>query len=84
MAISGGRGESIDARMQQRLSEARRAELAEALVSARTEHLGERPGQARREDLEQQARYAGLSGVSAGSRAEIKQDLLEHAQQSGE
>ena len=68
--------------MQQRPSEARRAEVAEAFVSA--EHLGERPGKARREDLEQQTRNAGLSGVSASSRAEIKQDLLEHAQQSGE
>jgi hypothetical protein len=66
--------------MQQRLSEARRAELAEAFVSARTEHLGDRPGQARREDLEQQARNAGLSGVSASSKEEIKQDLLDHAQ----
>jgi hypothetical protein len=30
--------------MQQRLSEARRSELAEAFVTTRTEHLGDRPG----------------------------------------
>jgi hemerythrin superfamily protein len=70
--------------MQQRLSDARRAELAEAFVTARTEHLGDRPGQASREDLEQAARNAGLSGVSSSSKEEIKEDLLEHAQQSGE
>ena len=70
--------------MQQRLSEARRAELAEAFVTARTEHLGDRPGQGSREDLEQAARNAGLSGVSSSSKEEIKEDLLEHAQQSGE
>ena len=70
--------------IQQRLSEARRAELAEAFVTARTEHLGDRPGQATREDLEQAARNAGLSGVSSRSKEEIKKDLLEHAEQSGE
>ena len=70
--------------MQQRLSEDRRAELAEAFVAARTEHLGDRPGQASREDLEQAARNAGLSGISASSKKELKEDLLEHAQQSGE
>jgi hemerythrin superfamily protein len=70
--------------MQQGLSEDRRAELAEAFVTARTEHLGDRPGQASREDLEQAARNAGLSGISASSKKELKEDLLEHAQQSGE
>jgi hemerythrin superfamily protein len=70
--------------MKQRLSENRRAELAEAFVTARTEHLGDGPGQASREDLEQAARNAGLSGVSASSKRELKEDLLEHAQQSGE
>jgi hemerythrin superfamily protein len=70
--------------MQRRLSDARRSELAEAFVTARTDHLGDRPGQASREDLEQAARNAGLSGVSSSSKAEIKEDLLEHAQQSGE
>jgi hemerythrin superfamily protein len=70
--------------MQQRLSDARRAELAEAFVTARTEHLGDRPGQASREDLEQAASNAGLSGVSSSSKTEIKEDLLEHAQQSGD
>jgi hypothetical protein len=37
-----------------------------------------------REDLEHAARNAGFSGVSSSSKKEIKEDLLEHAQQSGE
>lgn len=70
--------------IQQRLSEARRAELADAFVTARAEHLGDRPGQATRDELQQAARNAGLSGVSSSSKKELKEDLLEHAQQSGE
>jgi hemerythrin superfamily protein len=70
--------------MQQRLSDARRAELGEAFVTARTEHLGDRPGQATREELQQAARNAGLTGTSSSSKEEIKTELLEHAQQSGE
>jgi hemerythrin superfamily protein len=53
-------------------------------VNHHTEHLGDRPGQANRKELEQQARNAGLSGTSSSSKEEIKQDLLEHAQQSSE
>ena len=70
--------------MQQRLSDARRAELGEAFVTARTEHLGDRPGQATRDELQQAARNAGLAGTSSSSKEEIKTELLEHAQQSGE
>jgi hemerythrin superfamily protein len=70
--------------MQQRLSDARRAELGEAFVTARTEHLGDRPGQATREELQQAASNAGLSGTSNSSKKELTKELLEHAQQSGE
>jgi hemerythrin superfamily protein len=70
--------------IRQRLSESRRAELAEAFVAARTEHLGDRPGQATRDDLRQQASNAGLSGISSSSKDEIKADLLAHAEQSGD
>jgi hemerythrin superfamily protein len=70
--------------MKQRLSDSRRAELAEAFVTARTKHLGDRPGQATRDDLRQQASNAGLTGASTSSNEEIKADLLAQAQQSGE
>ena len=53
-------------------------------VATRSEHLGDRPGEASRKDLEQAARNAGLSGTSASTKEELKEDLLEHAQQSGE
>ncbi len=70
--------------IKQGLSDSRRAELGEAFVTARTEHLGERPGQATREELQQAARNAGLTGTSNSSKEEIKEELLEHAEQSGE
>jgi hypothetical protein len=70
--------------MQQRLSDSRRGELAEAFITSRTEHLGDRPGQATREELQQAASNAGLSGTSSSSKKELKKELLEHAQQSGE
>ncbi|MFL6046783.1 MAG: hemerythrin domain-containing protein [Propionibacteriaceae bacterium] len=68
--------------MQQRLSAERPAELAKAFIEARTEHLGDRPGQASREELQQAASNAGLSGISSSSKNELKEGLLEHAQQS--
>ncbi len=70
--------------IKQGLSDSRRAELGEAFVTARTEHLGERPGQATREELQQAVRNAGLTGTSNSSKEEIKEELLEHAEQSGE
>jgi hemerythrin-like domain-containing protein len=70
--------------IRQRLSESWRTELAEAFVAARTEHLGDRPGQATRDDLRQQASNAGLTGTSSSSKDQIKADLLARAQESGE
>jgi len=37
-----------------------------------------------RDELQQAARNAGLTGTSSSSKEEIKTELLEHAQQSGE
>jgi hemerythrin superfamily protein len=68
--------------MQQRLSAARRAELAEAFATARMEHLGDRPGQAKKQDLVQQAENAGISGAGSKSKEEIKEALLQEAEQS--
>ena len=70
--------------IQQRLSEARRAELAEAFVTARTEHLGERPGQATRDDLGATTQKRWAQRYERQLKEEIKEDLLAHAQQSGE
>ena len=70
--------------IQQRLSEARRAELAEAFVTARTEHLGDRPGQATREDLEQAGPQRWAQRCELQLQRGDQEDLLEHAEQSGE
>ena len=70
--------------MQQRLSATRRAELADAFTTARMEHLGDRPGQAKKEDLVQQAENAGISGASSKSKEQIKEALLQEAEQSSD
>jgi hemerythrin superfamily protein len=70
--------------MQQRLSAERRAELADAFATARMEHLGDRPGQAKKEDLIQQADNIGISGASSKSKKEITEALLQEAEQSSE
>jgi hemerythrin superfamily protein len=57
--------------MRSRLDEGRRAELAEAFAASRAQHLGERPGEASKQELLQQARNAGITGVSNMSRAEL-------------
>jgi hypothetical protein len=64
------------------LSDQRRTELADAFVTARAAHLGDRPGAATKEELKLQARNAGLDGISNSSKAEIKQTLREQAQSS--
>ncbi|MGH3508107.1 MAG: hemerythrin domain-containing protein [Nocardioidaceae bacterium] len=66
---------SVLPQVRDRLSEDRRAELAEAFVRARAEHMGDQPGGATREELVQQARNADISGVSGMSKDEIKQEL---------
>ena len=68
--------------ISERLSEQRRAELAEAFATARMEHLGDRPGQASKEELVQQAQNVGMSGVASKSKEEIQQALQEQAQQA--
>ncbi len=70
--------------ISERLSEQRRAELAEAFATARMEHLGDRPGQASKEELLQQAENVGMTGVASKSKEEIKQALQEQAQQASD
>lgn len=67
-----------------RLSAARRAELADAFAAARMEHLGDRPGQAKKEDLVQQAENGGSSGAGSKSKEQIKEALMEQAEQSSD
>jgi hemerythrin superfamily protein len=65
--------------IRKRLDERRRAELGKAFADSRAEHLGERPGEATKEELLTIARNAGLSGASDMSKAELRKALHEHA-----
>jgi hemerythrin superfamily protein len=58
--------------MRKNLSEERLAELGEAFVTARAEHMGERPGEATKEELMQQAENADVDGRSSMDKAELK------------
>jgi hemerythrin superfamily protein len=62
-------------KMRERLDDARRAELGKAFATSRAEHLGDRPGEETSAELKQQARNAGLSGVSSMSKGELAAQL---------
>ncbi|MGD7707567.1 hemerythrin domain-containing protein [Propionibacteriaceae bacterium Y2011] len=61
--------------IRERLNEHRRAELAKAFVRTRTEHLGDRPGGATREELLQRAQNLGLSGVASMTKEELSRAI---------
>ncbi|WP_083289266.1 hemerythrin domain-containing protein [Jiangella alba] len=61
--------------MRQRLSDERRAELGEAFLAARAEHLGDRPGEATRADLAQQARNLGVERTSGMTKDELRDEV---------
>lgn len=61
--------------MRQSLSDSRRADLAEAFAAARAQHLGDRPGEATRDELRQQAQNAGLEGRSQMNKDELSENL---------
>ena len=64
-----------------RLSAARRADLAEAFLASRAEHLGDQPGDIRKSELDQQAANIGLDGASAKSKDELAQELSSRAEE---
>jgi hemerythrin superfamily protein len=55
------------------LKPARLDELGEAFLASRLEHLGDRPGEENRTELEIQARNAGLEGRSTMSTEELRE-----------
>lgn len=59
----------------ERIDEARRAELGDAFLAARAEHLGDQPDDITKADLEQQASNAGITGVSDLDKAGLQQEL---------
>ena len=68
--------------MRRGLSDQRRIELAEAFATARAAHLGDRPGEATKRELQQQAQNAGLGVASGSTKEEIRSTLQEEAKKS--
>ncbi|GAA1660042.1 hypothetical protein GCM10009830_01370 [Glycomyces endophyticus] len=65
--------------MRTRLDDARRAELGAAFTAARAEHLGDRPGEATRKELETQARNLNMTGASDMNKARLERELKKRA-----
>ncbi|WP_367129669.1 hemerythrin domain-containing protein [Saccharothrix sp. HUAS TT1] len=61
--------------MRQRLDERRREELGRAFAESRARHMGDRPGEATREELLAQARNAGVTGASGMSKPQLQKEL---------
>jgi hemerythrin superfamily protein len=61
--------------MKENLDDARRAELGEAFIASRAEHMGEQAGDASRDELLQQAKNAGIEGASSMTRDELHKAL---------
>lgn len=57
--------------MRDRMDRTRLTELGRAFAESRAKHLGDRPGEASREELQAQARNMGLSGASTMSKEEL-------------
>jgi hypothetical protein len=67
--------------MRQRMEPARLDELGEAFLRSRSEYLGDMPDDITKEQLEQQAANAEVSGASGMSKDELKSTLEEEAEQ---
>lgn len=65
--------------IREQLDESRRRELAHAFVQSRAERLGERPGQASKEALYQQAENIDLPGRASMSKKELRDELQTRA-----
>ncbi|WET77961.1 hemerythrin domain-containing protein [Amycolatopsis sp. QT-25] len=64
-------------KMRRELDETRRHELGEAFVTSRTAHLGDRPGEATKEERLTQARNAGVTGASKMGKDEIARQIVQ-------
>ncbi len=66
--------------MRERIDETRREALGEAFLAAREEHLGDQPADITKDQLEQQAANAGVSGAASMSKDELKNTLADEAE----
>jgi Hemerythrin HHE cation binding domain len=63
--------------MRENLEDSRRAELADAFLASREEHLGDTPADITKEERLVQARNAEVSGASGMSKDEIREAVKE-------
>jgi hemerythrin superfamily protein len=61
--------------IREQLSHQQRMKLGRAFVTSRSHHMGDRPGQASKQDLLTQAHNVGLTGVSGMSKDELAEQL---------
>jgi hemerythrin superfamily protein len=61
--------------MREQLDEGRLLELGQAFAASRSQHMGDRPGEATREELLTQARNARVTGASSMSKDELEKEL---------
>lgn len=61
--------------IRDRLTDARRAELAAAFSKARAAHLGDQPGGETREELVRKARNLGVEGTGSMTKDEVQEQL---------
>ena len=67
--------------MRENMDANRLDELGQAFLRSRAEHLGERPDDITKEQLEQQAANADVSGASGMSKDELKSTLADEAEE---
>lgn len=67
--------------MRENMSEQELDDLGQAFLESRREHLGEEPADITKEELQQQAENAQLSGTSGMSKAELKKELEDAAEE---
>ena len=65
--------------MRAHLDDARREQLGQAFAESRSDHLGQMPGEASKEQLLQQARNVGLSGAGSMTKDELRDELQKRA-----
>lgn len=71
--------DSVLPSMRETMDAARLDELGEAFLRTRAEHLGDMPADITREQLQQQAANADVSGTSGQSKEELKSTLADEA-----
>lgn len=77
----GEEEESVLPGLGKNLSAERLGELGQAFAASRTAHLGERPADITKDDLEQQAANLDISGASGKSKSELSSELESAAEE---